>query len=68
MATLGSNVDLVHEGFDHTTTTHSHKLANSIANVLRFHHYTFVVEQRQIRSWLKIKSKSNIRMGHFDRQ
>ena len=56
VATICANIDLVHETLDHTSTTHTHELANSRANVLWLHHYTFVGEQRQIRSWLKIKS------------
>ena len=53
MATISANIELVEETLDHASTTHCHELANSLANVLRFHHYTIVEEQRHIRSWLK---------------
>ena len=56
MATISANIELVEETLDHASTTHCHELANSLANVLRFHHYTIVEEQRQIRSWLKYKA------------
>ena len=65
MATIGANVDLVYEALDHASATHSHELANSRTNVLRFHHYIFVKQQRQIRSWLKIKLTIGKKECHF---